>query len=201
MHRSSLLVLAAAAALSSSPLAAQRVPNTNRPSSSARTRSTAPRIAPLPNARAVTAGLDPAAYLIDKKRRLQADESLLATLSGLASTFDARYAPHLARYDSLRAQVQMARNRVQGAMEPAAEEMEVARERTIVLMRVMAELRAQREKDVAETLAALPEEKRVVAQELLTEQAEELARAFRRGGPEGMAMAGGPPGGPAGRRP
>jgi len=196
MRPVTLLLGVAALLAAASPLAAQRG---RTPTSSA---NSAPRtIPPLPNARVVTAGLNPAAELIDKKRRLALDEATLATLKTLEATFDARYAEDLARYDSLRAQVNMARNRMQGAMEPSDEEMQIARERTIVLSRVFGELRVQREADVAEALAALPEEKRAMAQELLAEQAEDLARAFRRSGPEGAALAGGPPGAGPGRRP
>jgi hypothetical protein len=139
----------------------------------------------------VTANLNPAAYLVDKRRRLGLDETQLETVRAFEATYNARYADGLARYDSLRAQVQMARNRVSGAMGPTTEEQEIARERTIVLSRVMAALREQRDADVIELVGTLPEDKRVLTQELLTEQAESPARALRRSGPEGVAAAGG----------
>lgn len=184
----SVLLCVAALFAATTPVAAQR----STPTSSA---NSAPRvIPPLPNSRIVGAGLNPASELVDKRRRLALDDSTLGALRTLEATFDARYAEDLARYDSLRAQVTMARNRVQGAMAPSAEEQQIARERTIVLTRVVAALRQQREKDVAEALAALPEEKRAMAQDILTEQSADLARAFRRSGPEGAALSGGPPG-------
>jgi hypothetical protein len=83
-------------------------------------------------------------------------------------------------------------------MAPSVEEQQIARERMVVLVRTMAELRAQRTKDVDEALALLPEEKRTEGRALLDEQAEDMTRTFRRSGPEGAAAAGGPPGG---RRP
>lgn len=161
-------------------------------------RGEAPTTPPLPNVRAVTEGINPADHLIDKKRKLKLDDSTVTALGGASAAMNARYAPALARYDSLRTQVNMARNRTSSAMAPSIEEQQIARERMIVLLRTMAELRAQRAKDVDEALALLPEDKRTEGRTLLDEQAEDMVRTFRRSGPEGAAAAGGPPGG---RRP
>jgi hypothetical protein len=161
-------------------------------------RGDAPTTPPLPNVRAVTAGMNPADHLIDKKRKLKLEEATLTALGTASAAMNERYAPTLARYDSLRTQVNMARNRTSSAMPPSEEERQIARERMIVLVRTMAELRAQRAKDVDEALALLPEDKRTEGRALLDEQAEDMVRTFRRSGPEGAAAAGGPPGG---RRP
>lgn len=161
-------------------------------------RGEAPTTPPLPNVRAVTDGMNPAGHLVEKKRKLKLDDSTVTALEALSTTINERYAPRLARYDSLRTQVNMARNRVNSGMAPSIEEQQVARERAIVLIRTMAELRAQRTKDVDEALALLPEDKRAEGRTLLDEQAEDMVRSFRRSGPEGAAAAGGPPGG---RRP
>lgn len=161
-------------------------------------RGEAPTTPPLPNVRAVTEGMNPADHLIDKKRKLKLDDSTVTALQSLSGAINERYAPTLARYDSLRTQVNMARNRMNSGMAPSIEEQQIARERAIVLIRTMAELRAQRTKDVDEALALLPEDKRAEGRTLLDEQAEDMARTFRRSGPEGAAAAGGPPGG---RRP
>lgn len=161
-------------------------------------RGEAPTTPPLPNVRAVTEGMNPADHLIDKKRKLKLDDSTVTALQSLSGAINERYAPTLARYDSLRTQVNMARNRTSSAMAPSIEEQQIARERAIVLIRTMAELRAQRTKDVDEALALLPEDKRAEGRTLLDEQAEDMVRTFRRSGPEGAAAAGGPPGG---RRP
>jgi hypothetical protein len=142
--------------------------------------------------------MNPAVHLIDKKRKLKLDDATVTSLQTLSGTINERYAPTLARYDSLRTQVNMARNRIGSGMAPSVEEQQIARERMIVLIRTMAELRAQRAKDVDEALALLPEDKRAEGRTLLDEQAEDMVRAFRRSGPEGAAAAGGPPGG---RRP
>jgi hypothetical protein len=161
-------------------------------------RGEAPTTPPLPNVRAVTEGMNPADHLIDKKRKLKLDDAMVTSLQTLSGTINERYAPALARYDSLRTQVNMARNRMNSGMAPSIEEQQIARERAIVLIRTMAELRAQRTKDVDEALALLPEDKRAEGRTLLDEQAEDMVRSFRRSGPEGAAAAGGPPGG---RRP
>jgi hypothetical protein len=139
--------------------------------------------------------MNPADYLIDKKRKLKLDEATLTALGTASAAINERYAPALARYDSLRTQVNMARNRMSSGMAPSVEEQQIARERMIVLVRTMAELRAQRTKDVDEALALLPEDKRTEGRALLDEQAEDMVRTFRRSGPEGAAAAGG------GRRP
>lgn len=161
-------------------------------------RGDAPTTPPLPNVRAVTEGMNPADHLIDKKRKLKLEDATVTALGAASAAMNERYAPILARYDSLRTQVNMARNRTSSAMAPSIEEQQIARERMIVLVRTMTELRAQRAKDVDEALALLPEDKRAEGRTVLDEQAEDMTRTFRRSGPEGAAAAGGPPGG---RRP
>lgn len=153
---------------------------------------------PLPTSRSVTEGTNPADYLVDKRRKLKLEDSTVTALQTLSTSINARYAPALARYDSLRTQVNMARNRTSSAMAPTIEEQQISRERIIVLVRTMAELRAQRATDVDEALALLPEDKRAEGRTLLDEQAEDMTRSFRRSGPEGAAASGGAPGG---RRP
>lgn len=166
---------------------------------------------PLPNVRAVTNGTNPATELVDKRRKLKLDDATVAALRALSETMDARYAPLLARYDTMRVQANMARNQAQAAgaaniggqsarPQVNEEEQALARERITVLRTVMAEVRAQRAKDVEEALAALPEDKREEGKKILDEQAEDMARTFRRSGAEGAAAAG-PPSGGAQRRP
>jgi hypothetical protein len=154
-------------------------------------RGSAPTTPPLPNRKAVTSGTNPADYLVDKRKKLKLDDATVASLKELSAQLDERYAPGLTKYDSLRTQVNMARNQTRAAL-PSAEEQQIARERAIVLGRTMAEVRAQRAKDVEETLALVPEEHREAAKAALEEQAAEMARTFRRSGPEGAAAAGGP---------
>jgi hypothetical protein len=158
-------------------------------------RASAPTTPPLPNARVVNEGMNPAAHLLVKKKKLKLDDATVTTLGTASAEMSERYSPMLTRYDSLRTQVNMARNRMNSGMAPSVEEQQIARERMIVLIRTMAELRAQRAKDVDEALALLPEDKRAEGRALLDEQAEEMTRTFRRSGPEGAAAAGG------GRRP
>jgi hypothetical protein len=160
-------------------------------------RGSAPTTPPLPNVRAVTKGMNPAAYLVDKRKKLKLDEATVTTLKALAEDINLRYAPTLERYDSLRTQVNMARNQKAAAMGPTEEEQQIARERLIVLTRTMAELREQRATDVAATLAAVPEDKREAAKAMLDDQASDMTRVLRRSGPEGAAAAGGA----GGRRP
>lgn len=159
-------------------------------------RASAPTTPPLPNARVVNDGINPAAHLLDKKRKLALDDATITALGAASAEMDARYAPALARYDSLRIQVNMARNRTRSAMAPTIEEQQVARERMIVLLRTMAELRAQRITDVDVALGLLPEDKRTEGRALLDKQAEDMVRTLQRSGPEGAAAAGAPPGGP-----
>ena len=157
-------------------------------------RGDAPTTPPLPNPRAVGNGLNPADHLAEKHRKLKLADSTVTALRALAGTMTERYAPALARYDSLRTHVNMARSQTTAAMGPTEEERQISRERMIVLARTMSELRTQRAKDVVDALALLPEDKRAEGQAILDEQAEDLMRAFRRSGGEGAAAAGGPPG-------
>lgn len=161
--------------------------------------SAARQPAPLPNVRAVTSGTNPALELVDRKKKLKLDAETVTALEALAATMNERYAPLFARYDTLRTQANMARNQTKAAMGPTEEEQQIARERIAALRILMAEVRAQRAKDVDEALAAVPEDRREDARKALEEQAEELARSFRRSGAEGAAAAG--PGGGAARRP
>jgi hypothetical protein len=154
-------------------------------------RGSAPTTPALPNRKAVTAGTNPADYLVDKRKKLKLDDATVAALQEFSAKLDERYAPGLERYDSLRTQVNMARNQTRAAL-PSAEEQQIARERAVVLGRTMAEVRAQRAKDVEETLALVPEAQREAAKAALDEQASDMARTFRRSGPEGAAAAGGP---------
>jgi hypothetical protein len=160
-------------------------------------RSTA-SVPSLPTAKQVSTGMNPAAELISKRKKLGLDDATVAALTELSAELEARLSPSVQRYDSLRTQVQMARNRTRSGMAPSTEEQQVARERAVVLVRTMAEVRAGRAKDVEAAIARVPEEKRAAAQAILDEQLEELTRNFRRAGPEGQVLAG-PPG--AGQRP
>lgn len=171
------------------PLAAQR--NGSPPTSSANRDRRPP--SPLPTARVIGAGLNPATELIDKRRKLGLDETTLAALRALEVEFNTSRAELFVRYDSLRAQVNMARNRMESGVTPSTQEQQVSRERMVVLVRVMQELRADRAEQVRQVLAALPEEKRAAAQEFLEAQVEDLARTLRRSGQEGNALAGGAP--------
>ena len=173
------------ALFAAAPLSAQRATLPSSPSGKEQR-----TVAPLPAARGVSAGLNPATELIAKRRRLGIDETTVGTLRALETTYNEARAERLQRYDSLRAQVQMSRNRMQSGVTPATEERQISRERTIVLVRVMAELRSTRAAQVAETIAAIPEEKRAMAEEMLNEQADDLARTLRRAGPEGSEAAG-----------
>jgi hypothetical protein len=74
MRLFTLLLGTALLVVSASPLSAQRV---RIPTSS---RESRPSIPPLPNSRVVTANLNPAAYLVDKRRRLGLDETQLETV-------------------------------------------------------------------------------------------------------------------------
>lgn len=160
-------------------------------------RSTA-SVPSLPTAKQVSAGMNPAAELIGKRKKLGLDEATVASLTQLSGELETRLSPSVQRYDSLRTQVQMARNRTRSGMAPSIEEQQVARERAVVLVRTMAEVRAGRSKDVEATLALVPEEKREAARAILEEQLEDLTRTFRRAGPEGQVLAGPPT---AGQRP
>lgn len=157
---------------------------------------------PLPNVRAVESGMNPALELISSRRKLRLDEATLTTLRTMADAMNERYAPMLAHYDTIRTQANMARNQARAAdaaniggtaARPMAnpEEQQMARERITVLRSLMTDVRAQRAKDVEEALAAIPEDKREEAKKLLDEQAEDMARTFRRSGAEGAAAAGG----------
>lgn len=187
------------------PLGAQRGRPTGEPTRSGPSAASRPSVPSLPNSKVVTSGTNPAEELVDKRRRLGLDEATLTTLRALAATMNERYAPDLARYDSLRTQVNMARNvaqeRASAGRLPDADAEQIAGERAVVLGRVMAAVREQRALDVEEALAVVPEEKREAARAMLVTQAEELARAFQRSGREGAAAAGRPIRGGTGRRP
>jgi hypothetical protein len=185
MRHVSILLGLALVAGAVAPLAAQGVRLPPRPSA-----REGRSVAPLPASRAVSAGLNPATELISKRRKLGLDNVTLDSLKALENAYRSRHDELFSRYDSLRAQVQMSRNRLDSTRAPSPEEQQIARERTIVLSRVMDELRADRAAQIEETLAAIPEAKRAEAQTMLDEQAADLERSFRRAGPEGNALAG-----------
>lgn len=163
---------------------------TGRPGQRGETAARLP--AALPNVRAVTNGTNPALELVDRRKKLKLDAETVTALEALSETMNARYAPLFERYDALRTEANMARNQTKAAMGPTEEEQQIARERIAALRILMTEVREQRAKDVEEALAAVPEAQREAAKAALDEQAEDMARTFRRSGAEGAAAAGGP---------
>lgn len=144
----------------------------------------------LPTARSVSEQVNPAAELVAKRKKLGLDDATVEQLKGLAAAAAERQQPTVALYDSLRTGVHMARNRTRSGMAPPAEEVAMNRERVGLLARTVGALRVQRDKDVEEALAVLPEDKREAATKLLEEQQADLTRGFRRSGAEGAAAAG-----------
>jgi hypothetical protein len=203
--RSSILVLCAALTLSAGALPAQR-------RSSAGTGEPAPRTArpQRPPTMGQLEDLNPAAMLVDKRKRITLADSQVAQLRAVEKKIRDRNAPILAEYDSVRKEMRFPssgpqggemgfsmgsgarnnRNRASGTSAATGgggsspDQTPEAQARLRAQMQTLGEiglkLQERRAADLAESLAVLTPDQLAKAQELVTEQNEEFDRILPR---------------------
>ncbi len=134
--------------------------------------------APIATAKVVREHSNVAALLLDAKKSLGLDAAATDSLGKLAAAIDARNAPAVATYDSLRTKVRAAQNAGE------AETLE-GRARTAMLGTTVRDMQVGRPADVAAALALVPADKQEAAKKLIAEQEEDLQKAMGGGGPRG----------------
>lgn len=127
--------------------------------------------AAIPTVKAVREGSNVAALLLGKRKALALDDAAADSLKRLADAIDARNAPSLSAYDSLRTKVRAAQNT------PEAETLE-GRARAAMLGTTVRDLQARRQEDIPAALALVPAEKQEAARKLIADQDEDLQRAM-----------------------
>lgn len=164
-----LLALATALALPTT-IEAQRMggPNRRRLEGSGQS--------PMPSAKEIEE-LNPATYLLDKKKKLTLDATQLASLDSLSKAQRARNAPALQQYDKIRDEMRVLARQTQGAP-PSETQQNKMRELAMGMRSVLEGIRASRAKDLADALAVLPESEREKGKELLAELEEEVAETM-----------------------
>lgn len=133
--------------------------------------------ASIATAKVVREGANVAAMLHERRKNLGVDGAAADSLKALAAAIDARNAPAVATYDSLRTKARAAQNAGEG------ETLE-ARARMAMLGTTVQQLQERRAGDVPAALALIPAEKQEVAKKLIADQEEDLQKAMgqRRGG-------------------
>lgn len=120
--------------------------------------------------------LSPAAFLRDKRKKLQLDDAAVTALKAAESTARDRNAPLLATYDSLR------RELIRVAGQPEADP-NAATLRRVAFAHQMDLVREARVRDRADALAAIPDAKRPAADDLLKENDEDFDKKMSAGTP------------------
>ena len=123
--------------------------------------------------------LNPAARLVDRRKKLTLSDSLVDQLKALAKTIKDRNAPAIAMYDSVRKRIR-AQEGIDLTMAPMGAQLE-AQQNQLGMRNLLAQLRAQRTQDIQETLALVPEAVRKPVEELITEQTKEMDEMMPRG--------------------
>lgn len=189
MRPATLLSACGAILLLASPLAAQRISTPSDPD-----RNAPPRMASsgftLPTVAQVREHSNVADLLIDKRKKLGLDQAAVDALTAMSRTIEARNAPDLATYDSLRIKSRAASLNGGNAPDPEA------RARMQALGGAVQALVAARASDETAALALVPADKQDEARKLLADQAEDLRKAA---GPRGGGPGAGPGSGPGGR--
>lgn len=109
---------------------------------------------------------------MDKRKKLALSDSVVGQLKTLAQTFKERNAPVITMYDSVRRQIRMQEGLDLSGATPALQ-MEV-QQNQLGMRNLLGQLRAQREKDIQETLALIPEALRKEAEQLIADQTKEM---------------------------
>jgi hypothetical protein len=121
--------------------------------------------------------LSPAAFLRDKRKKLQLADADVNALKAAEATAKDRNKTVLTAYDSVRREVQ----KMADSPEIGANANDAALRR-IAYQNLLSQIRDQRAADRAEALAAIPPEKKAQAEDLLKEQDEEFNKAAGMGG-------------------
>lgn len=175
MTRTTLFLALAATLALPATVEAQRMGGPNR----SRISGSGP--ATIPSAKDIEA-LNPAAYLLGKKKKLTLDAAQLAALDSVAKVQRERNAPALKQYDHLRDEMRVLARQTQGAP-PSETQMAKMQELGTGMRAVLEGLRASRAKDIADALAVVPESEKEKAKALLAELDEEVTELMApRGG-------------------
>lgn len=186
--RCARLVLAGAIALAfATPAAAQR--GMGRPSDPDRDAPKGMSSAgfSMPTVNVVKERANVAELLLDKRKKLEIDAAGADSLKALSATIDARNAPAIATYDTLRIRIRAAA--INGGSGPDPE----ARARGQRLAETIGTLRASHQADADKALAFVPEAKRAEARKMIQDQDEDLQKAAGGRGGRGPGGTGGQP--------
>lgn len=134
--------------------------------------------APIATAKVVREHSNVAALLHDARKSLALDAAAADSMAKLSAAIDARNAPQVATYDSLRTKVRAAQNAGE------SETLE-GRARTAMLGTVVRDLQVPRPQDVAAALALVQADRQDAAKKLIADQEEELQKAMGGGGGRG----------------
>jgi hypothetical protein len=125
--------------------------------------------------------LNPAALLIDKRKKLSLTDSAVAALHTLEMKIYERNSDLLARYDSVRQTIAPA---AKSSDEPTAQQSADRQLGMQVMRKALEQLMDRRRADIGETLDLVPENAKKKAAGLLDDQDEELGKLMPRG-PDG----------------
>jgi len=134
--------------------------------------------------------MSPASLLVDRRKKLGLADSTVSQLKALEKAIKVRNAPTLALYDSVRRRMNNSLAQDGATATPALQEED--RQNRTGIHNLFVELSDRRAKDAQEALALLPEEKRKLAGDFLTEQADDFVRLMP-GARQGQGL---PPDGP-----
>ena len=120
--------------------------------------------------------LSPSGFLVDKRKKLQLDEKMVDALRAAETAEKERNRELLTTYDSVRREVQkFAGNDLPSAPEDGAL-------RQMAFSNLRQQVRETRVRDRAAALAAVPEDKRAAAEQLLKENDEDYDKKVGAGG-------------------
>lgn len=122
---------------------------------------------------------NPAALLIDKRKKLSLSDSSVAALRTLELKIYERNSDLLARYDSVRQTIAPV---AKSGEEPTAQQLTDRQLGMQVMRKTLEQLMDRRHADIGETLDLVPEASRRKAAGLLDDQDEELGKLMPRGG-------------------
>lgn len=133
--------------------------------------------------------MNPAALLIDKRKKLSLPDSVVKQLKAVQKTIDTRNDPLMAQYDSIHKWTMPLASSSQGAAmspgfsdadrsratsEPSPAEQAKMQSSMRDLRRVVVDFRERRKTDVADALALVPDAQKQAATDLLTQQDADL---------------------------
>lgn len=125
--------------------------------------------------------LNPAALLIDRRKKLSLSDSVVARLRNVEMAIYERNAPLLASYDSIRNDFHPPKPEKMGDLSP--QEMSTLRNQLQGIVGVLDQLQERRKRDVKESLEPLPDGSRKDAEKMLDKQDVELNDLRPKGAP------------------